>query len=112
MTKDVSITLGSLTYSSTTKLWSQTATVANPGTTGIAGPLSLVLADLTSHVTLANRNGTTVCFSPEGSPYIDLYVSSNNKLPAGTSTKITLEFSDPSDAGIAFTSEVARAGAR
>ena len=112
VTKDVSITLGSLTYSSTTKLWSQTATVANPGTTGIAGPLSLVLADLTSHVTLANRNGTTVCFSPEGSPYIDLYVSSNNKLPAGTSTKITLEFSDPSDAGIAFTSEVARAGAR
>jgi hypothetical protein len=112
VTSEVSITLGSLTYSSTTKLWSQTATVANPGTTGIAGPLSLVLKDLTSQVTLTNRNGTTVCFSPEGSPYIDLYLSSNDKLPAGTSTKVTLEFSDPSDAGITFTSKVAGAGAR
>jgi hypothetical protein len=112
VTSDVSITLGSLTYNSTTKTWSQTATVKNPGTTGISGPLSLVLADLPSGVTLTNRNGSTVCFAPDGSPYIDLYLSSNNKLPAGTSTAVTLTFSAPSEADISFKNEVAGAGAR
>jgi hypothetical protein len=112
VTSDLSIDLGSLTYNSTTKLWSTTATVTNTGTKALSGPVSLVLADLTSGVTLTTRSGSTVCFAPKGSPYIDLYLSANNRLPAGTSTKITLSFSDPSDAAISFTSEVAGPGAR
>src|ERR1700733_11738987 len=110
VTTDVSITLGSLTYNSTTKIWSQTATVKNTGTKAI-GPLSLVLTNLTSGVTLTNRSGSTVCFAP-GSPYINLYLSSSNRLAVGQSTPITLQFSDPSNAPITFTSEVAGAGAR
>jgi hypothetical protein len=112
VTSDVSIDLGSLTYDSTTKLWSQTATVTNSGAKALSGPLSLVLEDLTSGVTLADPNGTTVCFTPERSSYINLYLSSNNRLPVGASTKATLSFYDPSDAAIVFTSEVVGPGAR
>jgi hypothetical protein len=112
VTSDVTVSLGTLTYSSTTKTWSQTATVKNSGNTAIAGPLSLVLANLTHGVTLTNRNGTTVCFAPEGSSYIDFYLPANNELAVGKTTQTTLEFSDPSNAGISFHSEVAGAGAR
>jgi hypothetical protein len=112
VTSDVSITLGSLTYNSSTKLWSETVTVKNTGARAITGPLSLVLTDLPSGISLTNRSASTVCFAPEGSPYVNLYLTPNNTLPAGTSTPITLEFSDPSDASITFSSEVAGTGAR
>jgi hypothetical protein len=112
VTSDVSIDLGSLSYDSTTKLWSQTATVTNSGTKALSGPLSLVLADIASGVTLVNPNGATVCFAPKRSAYINLYLSSNSRLPVGGSTKATLSFYDPSDAAVAFTSEVAGPGAR
>jgi len=111
-TKDVSIALGSLTYDSADKLWLQSATVTNSGTKALSGPLSLVLADLTSGVSLANPNGTTVCFAPERSSYINLALPAGNKLAVGSKAQVTLAFSDPSDAGITFTTEVAGPGAR
>jgi hypothetical protein len=111
-TKDVSIALGRLTYDSAEKLWLQSATVTNSGTKALSGPLSLVLADLTSGVSLANPNGTTVCFAPERSSYINLALPAGNKLAVGSKAQVTLAFSDPSDAGISFTSEVAGPGAR
>jgi hypothetical protein len=112
VTSDVSVTLGSLTYDSTDKLWSQTATVTNSGTKALSGPLSLVLADLSSGVSLVNPNGTTVCFAPERSSYINLNLPAGNKLAVGSKAQVTLAFSDPSDTPIKFTSEVASAGAR
>jgi hypothetical protein len=111
-TSDVSVTLGSLSYDSAEKLWFQTATVTNSGTKALSGPLSLVLAGLTSGVSLENPNGTTVCFAPERSSYINLALPAGNKLAVGGKAEVTLAFSDPSDATIKFTSEVAGPGAR
>jgi hypothetical protein len=62
-------------------------------------------------VTLANRNGTTVCVAPDGSPYINLNLA-HNTLPVGASAKVTLEFADPSGTGITFSSELVGPGAR
>ena len=112
VTSDVSVDLGPLTYDSTTKIWSQSATVTNSSKKGIGGPLSLVTADLTSGVTLYDGSGSTVCFDPAGSSYINLNLPASNRLAPGASTKATLEFTDPSDAPISFTSLVAGAGAR
>lgn len=103
---DVSVELGKLTYNSKTGIWSETATVTNSGKEEIAGPLSLVLADLTSSVTLTDGNGSTVCLAPAGRPYINLNLASN-ELAAGKNTAATLEFSAPASAKIHFTSEVA-----
>jgi hypothetical protein len=104
-TKDVSITLGPLQHDQ------QTATVTNTGKSALAGPLSLVVAGLPKGVTLANRNGTTVCVAPDGSPYINLNLA-HNTLPVGASAKVTLEFADPSGTGITFSSELVGPGAR
>lgn len=111
-TSDVSIALGTLTYNPTTKIYSQTATVTNKGSSAISGPLSLVLTGLPSGVTLSDRNGTTVCFAPKGSPFIDLELAENNKLGAGKSAEVVLQFTDPSNTTISFAIEVAGAGAR
>lgn len=109
--KDVSIELGNLSYSSSTDTWSQTATIKNKGKEAIDGPISLVLKDLTKGATLADSSGTTVCFAPASSPYINLSLASN-ALAAGDSAEVTLEFSAPSKDKIKFTGEVAGAGAR
>jgi len=111
VTRDVSITLGKLEYSSSTETWSQRATVENIGKETLDGPLSLVLKDLTSDARLTNPNGTTVCLAPRGSSFIDLSLPSN-ELSVGKSVEVTLEFSAPRTADIKFISEVAGAGAR
>lgn len=107
----VSVKPGTLTYDSKTGVWSETATATNSGKEAITGPLSLVLAKLTSGVTLANGNGSTVCFAPAGSPYVNLTLT-DNELNSGKSVKVKLEFDGPADAEITFTSKVAGAGAR
>jgi hypothetical protein len=111
VTSDVSITLGKLAYSASTGTWSQTATIKNIGNVALTAPLSLVVQDLTSGASLSNLNGTTVCFAPAGSSYINFNFSAN-ELAIGKSAEVTLEFSAPSTAKISFISEVAGAGAR
>jgi hypothetical protein len=108
---DVSVTLGKLSYDSKTGIWSQSATVKNTGKTAITGPLSLVLANLSSDATLTDGSGSTVCFAPVGSPYIDVPLS-GNQLAAKAGKAVTLDFAAPSTATITFTSEVAGVGAR
>ena len=108
---DVSVTLGALSYNSTTSIWTQSATVKNTGKTAITGPLSLVLADLSSGATLTDGNGSSVCFTPAGSPYINLPLT-GNELKGHTGKEVSLKFSAPADAEITFTSEVAGSGAR
>jgi hypothetical protein len=95
-----------------TKMYSQRATVTNSGSSSVAGPLSLVLSGLAPGVTLSDRNGSTVCFAPPNSPYINLNLPASNRLGVGKSAQTVLQFSDPSNTGISFTSEVAGPGAR
>jgi hypothetical protein len=85
---------------------------AKPSVADHAGPLSLVLANLTSGITLSDRNGTTVCFAPVGSPYVNLDLPANNELGAGKSTEVSLLFKGSANTTITFTSKVAGPGAR
>jgi len=110
-TSKVSITPGTLTQNPTTKIYSQTATVANHGSSAVAGPLSLVRAKLPSGVALSDRSGVAVCFVP-GRQYINFPLRSYNALLSGKSTEVVLEFNDPSNTAISFTSVVAGPGAR
>jgi len=86
--------------------------VTNSSGSPIAGPLSLVLAGLPSNATLTDRNGTAVCSAPIGSPYVNLPLAPNNRLAAGKSTQVALQFRAASAASITFTGEVAGPGAR
>lgn len=75
-------------------------------------PLSLVLVNLTHGVTLANRNGATVYFAPEGSSYIDLYLPANNELAGVRVRKLHWNSAIRPTQEFSFQSEVAGPGAR
>lgn len=89
----VSITLGSLTYNPTTKIYSQTATITNTSSSNSTGPLSLLVTNLTAGTTMTNESGVTICEAPAGSPYINLTLA-KNILPKTKSTSVTLQKPD------------------
>jgi hypothetical protein len=78
----------------------QQVTIKNSSTTNaISGPLSLVLEDLSSDATLFNKTGT----STGGSPFVVVNVGVLN--PQATAF-ITLEFSNPTQSGIAYNARI------
>jgi hypothetical protein len=102
MTGPVSLSFGSLIYSSTTNSYSETVTLTNNSSNKLSGPLSLELTNLPSGVVLTDATGTT-----NGNPYIR-FLNSGGTLKPGASTTITLTFAAASVSDITFgTDEVA-----
>ena len=96
----LSVTRGGFIYNRGTKIYSQTVTITNSGSSIVTGPISLVLDGLVNG-TLTNATGTTDSSSPpSGSPYINLTVGS---LAPGASAMVTLLFSDSGNASISYT---------
>jgi hypothetical protein len=93
---EVSVTSSGLVYSHLTRTFSGTVTVLNTSGQSIAGPIEIVLTNLTSGVTLLDATGTFV-----GNPYIAVLASGS--LAAGQSANVSVRFSDPSNALIQFT---------
>ena len=96
VTGQVSVTSSGLVYSHLTQTFSGTVTVLNTSGQSIAGPIEIVLTNLTAGVTLANATGTFV-----GNPYITVLASGS--LPVGQPANVAVRFSDPSNALIHFT---------
>ncbi len=80
--------------------YTQTVTLKNNGG-ATAGPVSLVLDQLSTNATLFNATGTTACAPPLGSPYINFQFS-----PGKKPTTVTLEFTNPSGQPMAYTARV------
>jgi hypothetical protein len=97
----VTVTKGGLRANLTTHVYTQTVTLTNTSSSALAGPLSLVLKNLSSNATLTNGNGTTLLFTPAGRPYIN-----GNALAAKSSETVTLQFSNPTNGGITYTTQV------
>ena len=93
---EVSVTSSGLVYSHLTRTFSGTVTVLNASGHSIAGPIEIVLTNLTAGVTLVNATGTS-----GGNSYITVLASGS--LAAGQSANAAVRFSDPSNALIHFT---------
>jgi hypothetical protein len=93
---EVSVTSSGLVYSHLTRTFSGTVTVLNTSGQSIAGPIEIVLTNLTAGVTLVNATGTSA-----GNSYITALASGS--LAAGQSLNASVRFSDPSNALIHFT---------
>jgi RHS repeat-associated protein len=102
VSSQVLVTRSGFGYDFTTGRFLQTVTLKNSGTSVVTGPLSLVLDNLSSNATLFNLSGTTACALPAGSPFINLSGDFN----AGASASVTLEFTNPSRAGITYATRV------
>jgi hypothetical protein len=96
----VSIILSTITYNSSTGLYSQTVTLTNTTSGTLTGPISLALTNLPSGVVLTDATGTT-----DGDPYVR-FLTSGKTLSKGAKTSITLTFTAPSLSSIAFVTEV------
>jgi len=80
----------------TTGVWTATLTVKNTSGDSIAGPIQVVLTRLASNVTMVNRTGVR-----DGDPYITV---TTGTLAPGASASVTIQFSNPSNQFIEFTS--------
>jgi hypothetical protein len=83
VTASVKISATAFTYSKPAKAYVSTVTVQNVTQQTIAGPLQLVLKNLTAGATLSNASGTT-----GGNPYITI---TTNSLGAGKSVSVKLQ---------------------
>ncbi len=80
----------------TTGVWTATLTVKNISGDSLAGPIQVALTRLASNVTMVNPTGTR-----NGDPYITV---TTGTLAPGASASVTIQFNNPSNHFIEFTS--------
>ena len=97
VTSKSAITASGLAFSRVTQLSTGTVTVTNNSGATMAGPIHVVMDNLTAGVTASGPDGTT-----DGKPY----VSSPGGLAAGQSVTLTLKFTNPSRGAITFAPRV------
>ena len=103
---NVGVVRSGYSYSILTKRYAQLVTLTNNSGSAIAGPISLVLDDLSSNAGLYNSAGTTQCAAPLGSPFVTVA----GPLAPGASTTAVLQFTDPKKTGISYTTRVLAGG--
>jgi hypothetical protein len=102
VTAAVSITRSGFSYSPISRRYAQTLTLMNAGGNAVAGPIYIVLDNLSSNATLYNAGGSTTCAAPVGSPYVSL----TGPLNPGATATVVLQFTNPTNAPINYVSRV------
>jgi hypothetical protein len=102
VTAQFKIQIGGYRYNRKTGRYVQRITLTNKGGP-LNGPISLVLDGLSANATLLNKTAVTILLAPAGSPYIN--VASGNMAPKAK-VSVDLEFSDPSNATINYSTRV------
>ncbi len=101
----VSTARGGFRINRTTHRYVQQVTLTNTSNAAIAGPVSLALDNLTSNATLFNKSGDTSCATPISS-YITVNVGADNVLSAGENSSVVLEFVNPTNSAIDYTTRI------
>ena len=102
VTAQVQVTRSGFGYNFATQRFVQTVTLKNISGSAVNAPTSIVLDQLSSNAALFGSTGTTSCATPAGSPFIN-WLSS---LAPGASASIVLQFTNPTKAGIMYTTRV------
>ena len=83
-------------------VYEQIVTVVNTSAKAITGPLSLVLDNLTTGVTLTRSSGRTSLMLPADSPYVD----ASKSLAPGRSISFKLQFTNPDGTDLDYDARV------
>lgn len=94
VTTQLTITRGSFSQNFATRRFRQTVTIRNTGGQSIAGPVALVLDNLSRNAALFNPEGRTGCAAPLGSPYVNVSAGSDNVLTPGETISVILEYTN------------------
>jgi hypothetical protein len=100
VSSSVTVTRGPIVLNPVTRSYVETVMVKSNASAAITPAISLVLDNL-SNATLVNATGTTAFNSPGVSPYITM-----GALAAGQTISFTLQFSDPTNGAISYTTRV------
>lgn len=100
---NVTVTRGGIVRDRRTGKYVQNVTIKNNNANALDGSFVLALDGLSPTATLANSAGVIAAYAPLGSPYITV---SGSPLAAGASATVTLQFNNPTNAGISYTSRV------
>ncbi|MGA2146246.1 MAG: Ig-like domain-containing protein [Bryobacteraceae bacterium] len=95
VSNQVSVTETGFARNRTTGVWTSTMTVTNIGTTFIAGPVQVVLTNLTATVAMTGNTGIY-----NGIPYITVATAS---IAPGKSATVSIQFTNPNSLSITFT---------
>ncbi len=95
----VSVTRGGIRLNRATKRYVQQVTIKNEGDTGINGPVSLALDNLSINADWINK--TDGCGQPV-TPYVTLNLGADNALAPGESVPVVLEFINPTNRSITY----------
>jgi hypothetical protein len=111
VTPQIQAGLGGFRRNLATGRWSQTVTLRNQGPGALAGPVALVLDNLSANAALFNLSGLTACAAPLGRPFLVVPVGSDEVLSPGETATANLEFvnSQPA-AAITYTPRVLAGG--
>ncbi|HTQ30832.1 MAG TPA: alkaline phosphatase family protein, partial [Opitutaceae bacterium] len=93
------IARGGFTVNRRTSTITQPVTLTNQGNSAIAGPIQLVLDNLSANTALTNAAGATANNAPAGSPYV---TATSGSLAPGGSVTVTLQFHIPASGGITY----------
>lgn len=98
-----SVTRGALVRDRKTGAYVQQVTVKNDTASTLSAPIQLVVDAVTGGASLANAAGTTANNAPLGSSYITV---PGGALAPGASATVSLQFSNPANAAITYTTRV------
>jgi phospholipase C/phosphodiesterase/alkaline phosphatase D-like protein len=93
------IARGGFTVNRRANAITQNVTITNRGTTPMAGPIQLVVDNLSAGTTLVNKTGVTSNNTPSGSAYI---TASAGDLAPGASVTVGLQFTIPASGGVNY----------
>ena len=98
----ISSTRSGFSYNFGTRRFVQTVKLTNVSNAAIAGPINLVLDNLSGNATLFQPAGTTRCAVPLGSPF----ATAPGPLAPGATLSFSLQFVNPTKATITYTPRV------
>jgi hypothetical protein len=103
---NVTVTRGGFVLDRRTGFFVQQITLKNTGTTPVSGQIALALDSLSANATLASAVGVTAATAPVGSPLALVNVGVDNVLSPSESATVILQFTNPTRAGITYTTRV------
>ena len=102
ITQSVTLFPGGFVFDRATNHYVQQVTLRNDGRTAIRGPISLVVTNPPTGVSVYLPTGTSDHFAPTNSAYVNFGLGVGNQLAPGASVPALVEFTNPNNVPIAY----------
>jgi glucose/arabinose dehydrogenase len=106
----VSVTRSGFRFNMVSHRFEQVISLRNSSASPIGGAVTLVVDNLSPNATLFNKIGNTACTMPPGTPFVAVDAGADSVLAPGETSTVVLEFANPSQQGITYSTRVLAGG--